>query len=209
MFDRTKKRLIHFCTTGNIAEDFARVRKKRIKLLRSVIHLCFYAQCAAAVGCVVTAVLADVGAALAGVAIGSFAVVAVAFMSLGGGSAEKTFSYLLDLVYAVICFLTGGKPFYICGALMLLAAVFALGEFFAAYFRQYLRDFSADMLTRSDYIMLSLFAEEKRSAPEVHTPPIPPAKSEMKLLSEQLGGILNGAVCAGSAADSQRRDADV
>lgn len=195
MINNIKKRLIHFYTSGNITEDFVAHRRKKTKELRRLIHICFYAQCALAVLSVIFAAVLGAGAGIVAVIIGAVAAIAMALFALGGGYMEKTILYLLNLVYSVICFIVGaatenGSPFTACGVIMLIAAVFALTGYFASYFREYLMDFSPLAITRSDYTRLANFSDPEPVAPK--EPPIPPAppKSELKLLSEQLKGIL-------------------
>lgn len=180
MTDALRRRLVHFRTGGDIAADFEAARRKRIRTLRKIMHGCFYYQCAAAVGCIAAAIALGAGAAAAAVAIGAVAAVMVAFLSVGGGTAEKTIVYILDLAYAVICFTAGmtaenGAPFSVCGAVMLTAAVAALGGFFAAYIRSLLENITPGELTAADYD-LAESASGKPAAPE---------KSEMRILAEQ------------------------
>lgn len=176
-----RRRLVHFSTGGDIAADFEAARRKKVRALRRVIHGCFYYQCAAAAGCIAASIILGAGAASAAVAIGAAAAVMVAFLSVGGGTAEKTIVYILDLAYAVICFTAGamaenGAPFTVCGIIMLTAAAAALGGFFAAYMRGVLEKTTADDLTAEDYDMT-----ENASAAET----APPKKSELRELAEQ------------------------
>lgn len=199
MLENIKKRIIHFYTHGNIIEDFVEARRKKALGLRRVIRACFYIQCALAVCCIAAALLMRAGGSLA-IAAGSAAVCIVAFISLGGGTAEKTILYILDLVYAVICFIVGGlggsPAFTLCGGLMLLSAAVALCGFFAAWCRQYLLDFSPAKITSGDYTLLShaisAEAPQQSSAPvsSAPAPPPPPPKTEMEMLAEKLSEIL-------------------
>lgn len=205
MIENIKKRIIHFYTHGNIIEDFVEARRKKSVKLRRVIHACFYIQCAAAAGCIISALALGTGAAAAAIAAGSIASCVVAFISLGGGTAEKTILYILNLVYAVICFAVGGlggsPAFAVCGVIMLFAALAALAGFFAAWCRQYLLDFSPAKITRSDYTRLSLSFEQSAaapgpepmfSAPTLPLPPPPPPRTEMESLADRLSEILGG-----------------
>lgn len=199
MLENIKKRIIHFYTHGNIIEDFVEARRRKTAKLRRIIRACFYIQCALAAGCIAAALLMGTSGVSAIIA-GSIAVCVVAFISLGGGTAEKTILYILDLAYAVICFIVGGLggsgAFIVCGVLMLLSAGAALGGFFAAWCRQYLLDFSPAKITRGDYTRLTLGqSEPPPEAPRMVPPPAPapppaPPKSEMEMLAEKLSGIL-------------------
>lgn len=201
MLDDIKKQLIHFCTHGNVIEDFVASRRKKARRLRAVVHICFYAQCASALGCILAAVLMHAAGAAA-IIIGALLACAVAFFALGGDTAEKTILYLLDLVYAVICFIAGasgaGGAFFVCGGIMLAAAAAALCGFFAAYLRQYLMEFSPLSLTKSDYTRLSTAFTENEPLPEpqlMQPPPLPEQpRSELRALADRLSETLNRAV---------------
>lgn len=200
MLDDIKKQLIHFCTHGNVIEDFVASRRKKARKLRAVVHICFYAQCAAALGCILAAVLMHAAGAAA-IIIGALLACAVALFALGGDTAEKTILYLLDLVYAVICFIAGasgaGSAFFVCGGIMLAAAAAALCGFFAAYLRQYLMEFSPLSLTKSDYTRLSTAFTENEPLPEpqlMQPPPLPEQpRSELRALADRLSEALNRA----------------
>ncbi len=181
MTETLRRRLVHFRTEGDITADFEAARRKKVRALRRVIHSCFYYQCAAAAGCIAASLILGAGAAAAAVIIGAVAAVMVAFLSVGGGTAEKTIVYILDLAYAVICFTAGamadnGAPFYVCGIIMLTAALAALGGFFAAYMRDVLEKTTAADLTAEDYDMTPNAHAAEHSLPK---------KSELRVLAEQ------------------------
>ena len=48
---KTKKKLIHFYTTGAVAEDFAASKKRKLAKLRKIIRTCFYVQLGVCVIC--------------------------------------------------------------------------------------------------------------------------------------------------------------
>ncbi len=195
MNEKFKKRLIHFKTHGNIIEDFVCARTRRTRALRRAIHACFYAQCAAAVGCIIAAVAFDIGVAMAAVIAGALASCVVAFIALGGGAAEKTILYLLDIVYAIISFtagiMGGGAAFFLCGALMVLAAAVSFAGYYVSYLREFLTGFSPAKLTNDDYTLIPLAGEIMEVAKEEPLTPPPPPKTELMLLSEQLAEILS------------------
>ena len=118
-------------------------------------------------------------------------------MAVSGDFVIRTISYVLDLVYSVICFVIGGALFTVCGVLMLIAAAAALVGFAAGYFREFLLGFSPARLTRSDY---TLTGEAATNTPEVQpaeelreeTPaPAPEPKSELLLVAERVSQIMN------------------
>ena len=47
-------------------------------------------------------------------------------MAVTGDFAVRTISYILDMVYSVICFILGGTLFTLCGISMLVSAAAAL-----------------------------------------------------------------------------------
>ncbi len=193
MINWIKKRLIHFRTDGRaITTDFVASRQKKAAALRRAVHICFYTQCALAALCAMISLAA--GALPLFAIIASLAVIGVAFFALGGGFAERTASYILDLVYAVICFIIGGA-FTAIGVFMLMAAVAALISFVAWYFRQYLLEFSPLNITEEDYTivryaLLELEHKMEEQTDEEPAPPPPPKKSEMLLLAESLQSVM-------------------
>lgn len=191
MIERIKNRLIHFETDGNVIPDFVAARLKKAARLRRVVHVCFYFQCALSLLCIIAGVvLADgVFGTVFSVAAGLLAVV-VAFFALGGGGSEKTASYIMDMVYAVIFFFIGGVGMYVCGGLMLAVALTALVSFFVDYFRRFLLEFSPLQLREEHYtltgemaVMPTLFNQED------DIPPMP-EKSELLEVAESFMEIL-------------------
>ena len=191
MLDRIKKRLIHFDTDGaSVVSDFVTERRRRAGLLRRVVHICFYIQCAAALVCVVCGFTMGGAAVGAVLAVGAAASVGAALMAVSGDFVVRTISYVLDLIYAVICFVVGGELCTLCGALMLVAAAAALIGFAAGYFRGFLLEFSPVKLTRSDYTLTGAVPVQPQPAPVVPEPqvvePPPKPKSELLLIAEQV-----------------------
>lgn len=184
-----KRRLIHFETDGlSIVSDFVSVRQKRAAALRRVIHACFYIQCAAAAACVVLGFA--MGGAVTGLVLtaGAAAVCAAALMAVAGDIMIRTISYVLNMVYAVICFITGGTLMSICGALMLIASAAALAGFAAGHFREYLLGFSPLKLTPQDYTLTG--EPPAPPIPEPEPEPLPPPRSELMLIADQVADIL-------------------
>ena len=186
-----KNRLLHFETDGNIIPDFVASRLKKSAKLRKVVHVCFYIQCVLSVSCIIAGLTLAGGAfGAAFSAVAGLLAVVVAFFAVGGGSSEKTASYIMDLIYAVICFFIGGLGMYLCGGLMLAAALAALVSFFADYFRRFLLEFSPLALKEIHYtltgeaaVMPTLFHQED------DLPPVP-EKSELREVAESFMEIL-------------------
>ena len=195
MLDGIKKRLIHFETDGkSIVSDFVSVRQRRAGALRRVIHACFYIQCAAALVCVVCSFA--MGGAVTGfiLTVGAVASAGAALMAVTGDSAVRTISYILDMVYSVICFILGGTLFTLCGIVMLVSAAAALCGFAAGYFREYLLQFPPVKLTPEDYTLTGGAvdtAAEAVSQPELPPEPEPQPKSELMLVAERVSQIMN------------------
>lgn len=184
-----KRRLIHFDTDGrSIVSDFVSVRQKRSGTMRRVIHACFYIQCAAAAACVVLGFA--MGGAVTGLILtaGAAAVCAAALIAVAGDIMMRMISYVLNMVYAVICFITDGTLTSICGALMLAASAASLVGFAAGLFREYLLNFSPLKLTPQDYTLTG-----EPPAPTIAEPepaPAPPPRSELMLVAEQVSQIM-------------------
>lgn len=194
MLNGIKNRLIHFETDGaSIVSDFVSTRQKRAGMLRRVVHVCFYIQCAAALVCVVCGFAMGGAAVGAVLAVGAAASVGAALMAVSGDFAVRTVSYVLDLVYAVICFVVGGDLFTLCGALMLVAAAAALAGFAAGYFKSYLLEYSPVKLTRSDYTLTGNAVEQPVPTVQESRPvePPPKPKSELLIIAEQVSKIMN------------------
>lgn len=190
MLDNIKSRLLHFETDGDIIPDFISSRLAKSEKLRNLVRICFYAQSLLAIGFIV------VGIALGGGVLNSiFAVlagimtVAVAMFALGGGSLEKTACYIMELIYAVVCFVLGGKGMYICGGIMLLIAVVALASFFADYLRRWLLEYSPLYIREEHYTLTAEAQQIKRLVPEDIAPP-EPQKSELQEVAEAFAELM-------------------
>ena len=195
MLDGIKKRLIHFETDGkSIVSDFVSARQRKAGLLRRIIHACFYVQCAVALACAVCGFA--MGGAVTGLilTVGAAASAAAALMAVTGDLAVRTVSYILDLVYSVICFVLGGNLFTLCGIAMLISAAAALCGFAAGYFREYLLQFPPVKLTPEDYTVTvgeTQVEEENVYQPEFSPEPKSQPKSELLLVAERVSQIMN------------------
>ncbi len=190
MLDNIKSRLLHFESDGDIIPDFIDSRLKKAEKLRGIVRACFYIQSLFALGCIVVGIalggslLNGVFAVLAGVLV-----VAVALFALGGGSAEKTISYIMDIVYAVVCFVLGGMGMYICGGLMLGAAVAALISFFADYLRRWLLEYSP-LYIREEHYTLTEKGREQKLLTEINITPPEPEKTELQTVAEAFAELM-------------------
>lgn len=182
--------MLHFNTDGaSIVSDFVAARQNRAGILRRAVHLCFYIECAAALICVIIGFAA--GGALTGaiLAVGAAASAAAALAAVPGDPVIATVSYILNLVYAVICFIVGGI-LTACGAVMLISALAALCGFIAGYFRGFLLNYPASMITPENY---TLTGEPPVTAPPeqpVQEKP-EPKRSDLMIIAEQVARIMN------------------
>lgn len=194
MLDGIKKWLIHFETDGRcIVTDFVAARQKRARLLRRVIHVCFYFQCAAALVCVICGFA--MGGAVTGVIllVGAAAASAAALAAVSGDPVVGTVNYVLNIVYSVICFIIGGALFTLCGVLMLAAALAALCGFGAGCAREFLLEYPPSRLVPEDYTLTGEPPQEAVISGEPTLPlkPEPEPKSELLQIAERVAHIMN------------------
>ena len=197
---RIKKKLIHFYTSGNIAEDFVASRRKKVSAMRKIIRVCFYLHCAAALLCIGLSIL--LGSGLEVVLITLFTVGAawLALFAVGDTRTLKAVLIAADLALAAAGIAIGvlvaehKAAFISCGAIMLLAGVAAAISFFSSICKDYLEGYSPRLIRRDDYTLLHSFAPETNEqiilSRDEDLPPLPPLTSEMRELAKQLKDIL-------------------
>ena len=159
-------------------------------MLRRAVHICFYIQCAAALLCSIIGFAAGGAATGIPLAVGALASAAAALMAVPGDPVIATVSYILNLVYAVICFIPGGI-LTTCGAAMLLSALAALCGFGAGYLRGFLLTYPASRITGENYTLTGEppAAPVPESAPPRENPE--PQRSDLMLIAEQVAKIMN------------------
>lgn len=204
MFHKTKKRLIHFYTNGNIAEDFVASRRAKVNKLRGFIRACFYLHCTAALTCIGLSLILGAGAAAVPITICALIAAWFALFAVGDLMVMKVVLCVLDFAFAGGAFVAGAflepkSPFFVCGGIMTLAGFLAIGAVFAAVLREFLEEYSPRLIRREDYTILYEVSEERFESPEEEEdiPPLPPLTSEMRELSKQLRDIL----CTGAGKD--------
>lgn len=208
MMYKIKKKLIHFYTGGSVAEDFVASRRKKVSALRRMIRACFYIHCVSAAVCIAVAVLLKAGLfVVVPISLCALISVVLALFSVGEVMPVKTVLYVADLVFAAAAFISGAlleakTVFFVCGGIMIFAALAALAAFFAAVFREYLEDYSPRLIRREDYTLLSDYIDEEAAdlppmpmpitmiTDEEDIPPLPPLTSEMRELAKQMNDIL-------------------
>ena len=128
-------------------------------------------------------------------AIGAAASVAAALMAVAGEPVIRLVSCVLNLVYALICFIVSGNGavFAVCGFVMLAASAAAAVSLAAGHLRDWLAAYPAAKISAGDYT----FTGEPEAAimPEAEPEPVEPAKppepSELMLIAEKVSGIMN------------------
>lgn len=194
-----ENKLLHFFTGGSISEDFAEARAKKTAKLRRVIRVCFYVHCAAAVLAIALGAALHAGAGIIAVVLCELVLVGLAFLSVSEMTLLKTLLYCTDIVFAAVMFVVGAfsetkAPFFTVGAISVVTALVALAAFFAANFKTFLEEFSPLDLRREHYTLLPNFSEElPDDIPDMPDEPetvLPPKKTEMQELAEQLKEIL-------------------
>lgn len=190
MLDKIKDRLLHFETDGDIIPDFINTRLARAAKLRNTVRICFYAQSVSALLCIGAGLaLGDTLTECIFAVLAAVLVIVVALFALGGGSAEKTVSYIMNFAYAVVCFVLGGLGMYICGALMLCAAVAAFISFFADYLRRWLLEYSP-LYIREEHYTLTEKGRQRAQLEEINITPPEPEKSELQTVAEAFAELM-------------------
>lgn len=194
---KIKKKLIHFYTSGSIAEDFVASRRKKVSLLRRVIRACFYLHCAAALLCVGLSVLLGSAPAVVAITICTVGAAWLSLFAVGDASMMKLLLIAADLTFAAAGFVSGAlteykAAFFSCGAVMTAAGAAALLSYFAARCKDYLEGYSPRLIRRDDYTLLpgSGLESDDMLPVEEELPPLPPLTSEMRELAIQLKEIL-------------------
>lgn len=210
MFEKTKKKLIHFNTSGSIAEDFLASKRKKCARLRLLIRCCFIFHLVAAIACAGLDYFFGADYFIA-IAVCAGIDVVMAFFAAGGETSVKAALVGLDAGLAAAGIITGilngnGKGFvyFLFSGIMAVAALWAVAEMIAAYLRNYLQKFPVKNLRKEDY---TLTGKPSGSPFELELPRIngldaddkkmplslPPLTSEMRELANKLSDILNNA----------------
>ncbi|MBD5129404.1 MAG: hypothetical protein HDT43_05720 [Ruminococcaceae bacterium] len=196
---RIKKKLIHFYTSGNIAEDFVASRRKKVSAMRKIIRACFYLHCAAALLCIGLSILLGSGLEVVIITLLTVAAAWLALFAVGDSRTIKAVLIAADLALAAAGIAVGvlfehKAAFICCGAIMLLAGIAAAVSFFTSICKDYLESVSPRLIRRDDYTLLHSFAPETGEqiilSRNEELPPLPPLTSEMRELAKQLKDIL-------------------
>lgn len=163
-----EKKLLHFFTGGNIHEDFAAARKKKIAKLRRLIRACFYVHLAAAVICIALAAVLKAGTAgIVAVSLCEVLLLGLAFLAVGDMTLIKTLLCCGDTAFAAAMFVTGAlisesskTPFFAIGTVMIIVTLCAFGAYYAAMCREFLDNFSPLAIKKEHYTLLPQLAEK-------------------------------------------------
>jgi len=197
---KIKKKLIHFYTSGNIVEDFVASRRKKVSALRNIIRVCFYLHCAAALICIGLSLLLGTSIEVVAITVSTVAAAWLALFAVGDVRSMKLLLIAADLVLAAAGFTVGALTvrkavFISSGAVMTVAAFYAMLSYFASRCKDYLENYSPRLIRRDDYTLLHNFSSEPEdilTLPDSEElPPLPPLTSEMRELAKQLSEILN------------------
>ena len=198
---KTKKKLVHFYTTGAVAEDFAASKKRKLAKFRKIIRACFYVQLGICVICAAVGFITGFSGAVP-VAICTGILMAAAFFAAGGTTAVKTLSCILNFLVAAAgitaCILTREPAYGVCGGIMLIGFAAACVSLWCWFCKEFLASYSARLIKREDYTIMRTFADEQPSdAPIIENfmrdeepPKLPQLTSEMRELANRLSDIL-------------------
>lgn len=203
MFYRLKKKLLHFSTNGNIAEDFIAARRDKVRLLRGRIRTGFYAHCAAVVLCVAAAVILGELRDIIQIAVCAVISTMLALFAVSEHKHIKAAACAADALFAagaiLMAIFTNAKALYIvCAVLMTAALVSLIILTVLTACKEFLEDYSPLSIRREDYTLLNEVGFELRTRPHsgqtVSTaeeiPPLPPLTSEMRELAGKVRDIL-------------------
>ena len=197
MAEHLQSKLLHFFTDGaSIHEDFARARDLRVRKLRLVVRVCFYAHCVALAVCIILSAVLHAGAGIIAVALCSAVLSALAFLAVGDMMIIKLLLCAGDAVFAVSMFITGslaknGAPFFAVGAVSVLVTILAVVSLLTAKCKIFLDEFPPQAIRREHYTLLPNLLSTIQKAEEEPAPK-PVKKTEMQELSDKLKEILCG-----------------
>ncbi len=202
---KTKKKIIHFYTSGAIAEDFTASRKRKLAFYRKVIRTCFYIQCVICAICAALGFLVNSKEAIP-TAVCSGILLIAAFFAVGGTTAVKILSCILNFIFSAagitVCILERISIYGVCGGIMLVGFIASCVSLRFSLFRNYLASYPARLIKREDYTLMRHFSDipqyeapviENFTSTEEELPKLPQLTSEMRELANKLSDILNSA----------------
>ncbi len=206
---KIKKKLLHFYTSGNVAEDFIASRRRKNAKFRRVIRACFYLHCIVALVCIALSVILCAGFDIVKISVCALASVVFAFFAVGDLEHVKTISCIIDFAFAAGAFVTSvfgeHKTLYItCGIMMSVLGLSMIVSGIAGACKRYLDSVSPYMIRRDDYTQLNEEIDDIPDMPDFYDipdmpesigediPPMPPPNSKMRELADQVCEIICG-----------------
>lgn len=157
MFEKTKKKLIHFDTSGNIEKDFLASKKKKSAGLRALIRLCFFFHLIGCIACAILGYVFDTDRFMQ-VAVCAGIDIVIAFFAAGGEMTTKASLVVIDIILAAAGAVNGFSSsenerflYLLFSSAAICGAVLAVAEMIAAYLRDYLQDFPFEKLKKDDF----------------------------------------------------------
>ncbi len=206
MFYRLKKRLLHFTTNGNIAEDFIKSRHGKVRELRRKIRVCFYIHCAAVVLCVGAAVLFGSLPEIIQTAVCTVVSTVFALFAVSDRKHTGLIACVVDAAITagavLLAVFTKNKVVYVVSGSLMFAALISLIVLAAfSSCKRFLLEYSPLSIRRDDYTLLNEvgyklqtdpnhIAPQREIAETVDFPPLPPLTSEMRELADKVRDIL-------------------
>lgn len=194
MMYEIKKKLTHFYTHGNIAEDFVASRRAKVNKIRRIIRLLFYVHCALAIIGTVLSILLGGGLAVIAAVLGAVVSCGLALLAVGDMKPLKEISCAVDLLLMLVWFISivfteRKSAFVVCGVVMALCFLGDFAVLCAAWCRGYLESLNPLLVRREDYTLLRSLADNSSDEEPVKIS-LPPLTSEMRELARQMREVL-------------------
>lgn len=194
MMYEIKKKLIHFYTHGNIAEDFVASRRAKVNQIRRIIRLSFYVHCGVVIIGIVLSILLKGGLAVIVVVLGAAVSCGLALLAVGDMKPLKEISCVVDLLLMLVWFISSAfaerkSAFVACGVVMALCFLGDFAVLCAAWCRGYLESLNPLLVRRDDYTLLRSLTEDSSDEETVKIS-LPPLTSEMRELARQMREVL-------------------
>lgn len=194
MMYEIKKKLIHFYTHGNIAEDFVASRREKVNKIRRIIRLSFYIHCALVIIGVVLSILLNGGLAVIAVVLGAVVSSGLALLAVGDMKPLKEISCVVDLLLTIVWFVSSAfterkSAFVVCGTVMVLCFLGDFAVLCAGWCRGYLESLNPLLVRREDYTLLRSLTDDSPDEEPMKIS-LPPLTSEMRELAKQMREVL-------------------
>lgn len=207
MMYEIKKKLIHFYTHGNIAEDFVASRRTKVNMIRRIIRLSFYTHCGLSIIGIVLSVLLGGGLAVVATVLCGVLGCGLALLAVGDMKPLKEISCGVDLLLTITWFVSSAfaeqkSAFVTYGVVMLICSLVDFAVLCAAWCRGYLESLNPLLVRREDYTLLRNFTDDLPDEEPVIIS-LPPLTSEMRELAKQMREVL----CGGEKSEENNENA--